>query len=69
MGYNLWGRKELDTTEHLHKGKAEIPVVTRESRRNSRGQRGSLPQTRRGLTLLSQPCRDPAVTVRNGEEA
>ena len=28
---------------------------------NSRGQRGSLPQTRRGLTLLSQLCRDPAV--------
>ena len=24
-------------------------------------QRGSLPQTRRGLTLLSQLCRDPAV--------
>ena len=24
---------------------------------NSRGQRGSLPQTRRGLTLLSQLCR------------
>ena len=36
---------------------------------NSRGQRGSLPQTRRGLTLLSQLCRDPAVGVRNGEEA
>ena len=28
---------------------------------------GSLPQTRRGLTLLSQLCRDPAVGVRNGE--
>ena len=26
-------------------------------------------QTRRGLTLLSQLCRDPAVGVRNGEEA
>ena len=36
---------------------------------NSRGQRGSLPQTRRGLTLLSQLCRDPAVGVRNAEEA
>ena len=36
---------------------------------NSRGHRGSLPQTRRGLTLLSQLCRDPAVGVRNGEEA
>ena len=33
------------------------------------GQRGSLPQTRRGLTLLSQLCRDPAVGVRNAEEA
>ena len=33
---------------------------------NSRGQRGSLPQTRRGLTLLSQLCRDPAVGVRPG---
>ena len=32
-------------------------------------QAGSLPQTRRGLTLLSQLCRDPAVGVRNGEEA
>ena len=32
------------------------------------GQRGSLPQTRRGLTLLSQLCRDPAVGVRNGED-
>ena len=31
--------------------------------------RGSLPQTRRGLTLLSQLCRDPVVGVRNGEEA
>ena len=29
----------------------------------------SLPQTRRGLTLLSQLCRDPAVGVRNAEEA
>ena len=29
----------------------------------------SLPQTRRGLTLLSQLCRDPAVRVRNAEEA
>ena len=28
-----------------------------------------LRQTRRGLTLLSQLCRDPAVGVRNGEEA
>ena len=36
---------------------------------DSGGQRGSLPQTRRGLTLLSQLCRDPAVGVRNGEEA
>ena len=27
------------------------------------------PQTRRGLTLLSQLCREPAVGVRNGEEA
>ena len=36
---------------------------------NSRGKRGSLPQTRRGLTLLSQLCRDPAVGVRNAEEA
>ena len=27
------------------------------------------PQTRRGLTLLSQLCRDPAVGVRNAEEA
>ena len=35
----------------------------------ARGQRGSLPQTRRGLTLLSQLCRDPAVGVRNAEEA
>ena len=26
-------------------------------------------QTRRGLTLLSQLCRDPAVGVRNAEEA
>ena len=26
-------------------------------------------QTRRGLTLLSQLCRDPGVGVRNGEEA
>ena len=33
------------------------------------GKRGSLPQTRRGLTLLSQLCRDPVVGVRNGEEA
>ena len=29
----------------------------------------SITQTRRGLTLLSQPCRDPAVAVRNGDEA
>ena len=29
----------------------------------------ALSQTRRGLTLLSQLCRDPAVGVRNGEEA
>ena len=29
----------------------------------------SLPQTRRGLTLLSQLCRDPAVGVRNAGEA
>ena len=36
---------------------------------NSRGQRGSLPQIRRGLTLLSQLCRDPAVWVRNREES
>ena len=28
---------------------------------NSRGKRGSLPQTRRGMTLLSQLCRDPVV--------
>ena len=28
---------------------------------NLRGKRGSLPQTRRGMTLLSQLCRDPAV--------
>ena len=27
------------------------------------------PVTRRGLTLLSQLCRDPAVGVRNAEEA
>ena len=40
-----------------------------ESLSNSRGQRGSLPQTRRGLTLLSQLCRDPAVGVRKAEEA
>ena len=32
------------------------------------GQRGSLPQTRRGLTLLSQLCRDTAVGVRNRED-
>ena len=38
-------------------------------RRTVLGQRGSLPQTRRGLTLLSQLCRDPAVGVRNAEEA
>ena len=31
--------------------------------------RCSLPQTRRGLTLLSQLCRDPGVGVRNAEEA
>ena len=30
---------------------------------NSRVQRASLPQTRRGLTLLSQLCRNPAVGV------
>ena len=36
---------------------------------NSRGKRSSLPQTRRGLTLLPQRCRDTAVGVRNGEEA
>ena len=35
----------------------------------STGKRSSLPQTRRFLTLLSQLCRDPAVGVRNGEEA
>ena len=28
---------------------------------NSRGKRGSLPQTRRGMTLQSQLCRDPEV--------
>ena len=36
---------------------------------NSRGQRGSLPQTRRGLTLLSQLCRDPAVGQRGFKTA
>ena len=36
---------------------------------DSRGKQSSITQTRRGLTLLSQPCRDPAVGVRNGEEA
>ena len=36
---------------------------------NSGGQRGSLPQTRRGLIFLSQLCRDAAVRVRNAEEA
>ena len=36
---------------------------------NSRGKLSSLPQTRRFLTLLSQLCRDPAVGVRNAEEA
>ena len=35
---------------------------------NSRGKHSSIPQTRRGLTLLSQLCRDPAIRVRNGEE-
>ena len=35
----------------------------------STGKRSSLPQTRQFLTLLSQLCRDPAVGVRNGEEA
>ena len=30
------------------------------------GKQSSITQTRRGLTLLSQPCRDPAVGVRNG---
>ena len=35
---------------------------------NSRGQRSSLPQTRRGLTLLSQLCRDTTIRVRIGEE-
>ena len=44
-------------------------IETETTLSNSRGQRGSLPQTRRGLTLLSQLCRDPAVGVRNGEEA
>ena len=36
---------------------------------NSRGKRSSLPQTRWGLTLLSQLCRDPEVGVWNGVEA
>ena len=36
---------------------------------DSRGKQSSVTQTRRGLTLLSQLCRDPAVGVRNGEEA
>ena len=44
-------------------------VAFEEALSHSRGQRGSLPQTRRGLTLLSQLCRDPAVGVRNEEEA
>ena len=34
---------------------------------NSRGKRSSIPQTSRGLTLLSQICRDPAIGVRKGE--
>ena len=52
-----------------HTRKPEIPVVTRESRRNSRGKRGSLLQTRRGLTLLSQLCRDPAVGQHHSSKA
>ena len=66
-----------------HEGALTLPCIVRKHPRfphtaprgdwdslsNSRGKRSSLPQTRRGLTLLPQRCRDTAVGVRNGEEA
>ena len=61
-GFGIVNKAEIDVF-------LELSCFFHDPLSNSRGQRGSLPQTRRGLTLLSQLCRDPAVGVRNAEEA
>ena len=65
-------RRGTDTPMHLLETPAgSTHSLSRALRplNDSRGKQSSVTQTRRGLTLLSQLCRDPAVGVRNGEEA
>ena len=65
-------RRVGDTPEHCPEN-PNVPYTARQGARNplnkSRGKRSSILQIRRGLTLLFQLCRDPAIGVRNGEEA